>query len=730
MTASVKSVKSVKPGAKSTRPPRVISMRVILSVTTVALISASLISFAWLAEGHTRSALVQEMETRLLLEARNLASLSVDALLTEYPELTLCPLVSEVQTGRPDLAFVVVLDHQNRIRGHIDLQELDTEFNLAGELTEQTGRSGGPSLKPGERILGNRDLLVAAVPAQHANGRLVGSALVGLKRAYVEEIVARPRQSFLYLTFGLLIAGIAVTLLMMSYFLKPIATLRQGLERIGRGDLDTDIRVKTRSELGQLARNINGMAHRLKESQAEMLEKERLDHEMSLASQIQQSLLPEESLRAGEFECLGANRAAAEVGGDFYDYFPLADGCIGLVVADVSGKGLGGCLVTSMLAVLLRSLRDQHTSPRELLIALENEMRGSLARGTFITLFYGILNPADGKFTFASAAHSPLFVFRARDQKVDEYKTRGIPLGAMKRGILGTTLEDHTIELADGDLILQYTDGLNESWNPGRQEQFGYERIKELILGHVGRGHRALLNSLVSAAEEWARPGRIEDDLTLLTLERCRVPAGADNPGATLQPGQAIRPSEPELDAGLAHAPHLVLPSEMDQLERIRTWIEQDVVLGKLASELKMIVESSLYEICANIIEHGHGNRGGQEIDLWWVSSGGQAHAILSLFPGLRTEVTEAADATGATDTHGCGHFLVRDHGEPMKPGAWIPPNLHDPECRRKGRGLGLQIVHSSMKTVEQIPGTPSGNLTLLRFDPLQHLADKETHHV
>jgi serine phosphatase RsbU (regulator of sigma subunit)/anti-sigma regulatory factor (Ser/Thr protein kinase) len=699
-------VSSGKQSMKTSRSPRVISMRVILSVTTVTLISASLISFGWLAEGNTRSALSLEMETRLVLEARNLASLSVDALLTEYPELTLCPLVSDVQTGRPDLAFVVVLDHENRIRGHLDLDQLNAQFGVIDELTEQAGRPDGPGLRTGEKILGNRELLVAAVPAQHANGRIVGTALVGLKQAYLDEIVTRPRQSFFVLTFGLLFAGIAVTLLMMSHFLKPIETLRLGLERIGRGDLETDIRVKTRSELGQLARNVNGMARQLKESQAEMLEKERLDHEMDLASQIQQSLLPEEALRTGDFECLGANRAAAEVGGDFYDYFPLANGRIGLVVADVSGKGLGGCLVTSMLAVLLRSLRDQYQSPKELLIALEKEMQSSLARGTFITIFYGILDPTDGTLTFASAAHSPLFVYRSDGRRVDEYKTKGIPLGAMKNGVLGKTLEDYTIELAAGDLILQYTDGLNESWNPERQEQFGYERVKELILRNVGRGNQALLDSLVKAAEQWARPAAIEDDLTLLALVRCpaAVPAGG-----------------PELVDSLAHAAHLALPSEMDHLAQIRPWLEKDPVLGGLASELKMIVESSLYEVCANVIEHGYGNQPGREVDLWWVPNDGGVRKTLSLFPDLGTEITETKDG---------GYFLVRDGGEPMRPDSWTPPDLDNPECRRKGRGLGLQIVHSSMKTVEQIPGTPSGNLTLLRFDPQQHLSDKETHNV
>ncbi|MBU8869429.1 MAG: SpoIIE family protein phosphatase [Gemmatimonadales bacterium] len=699
-------------------------MRVILSITTVALISVSLISFAWLAEGNTRKALTNEIETRLVLEARNLASLSVDALLTEFPELTLCPLVKELQTGRPDLAFVVVLDHEGKIQGHIDLAELNGECDQISGLKEQSGKH---LLLTGEKILGNKDLLVASVPAQHATGRVVGSALVGLNQAYLDEIITRPRRSFMFLTLGLLFAGITVTLLMVSRLLAPVAALRSGLERIGRGNLDTDIKLKARTELGQLAENINGMALLLKESQVEMLEKERLDHEMELANQIQQSLLPECSLQAADFECLGSNRAAAEVGGDFYDYFKLADDRIGLVMADVSGKGLGGCLVTSMLAVLLRSLRDQFDSPRELLIALEKEMQPSLGPGTFITIFYSILDPGSGRLTFASAAHSPLLVYRADGHRVDDYKTKGIPLGAMKNGILGKTLQDSTIELAPGDLILQYTDGLNESWNTERQEQFGFERIKEMILKRIDQGsqeyqgNKALLESLESAAEKWARPDEIEDDLTLVVLARSPVSAPIDKAQCCQPSSAATLLGTADLNRDLADAPHLSLPSDLSLLDRIRPWLEDDPALGNLPSELKMIVESSLYEICANIIEHGYGNQPGRKVDLWWVSTQTASAELLNFFPEL--PVNKSADTDG-------GYFLVRDAGEPIRPGMWTPPNLHSAACRRKGRGLGLHIVHSSMKDVEQIPGTPEGNLTLLRFDPQQHLTGKETPNV
>jgi hypothetical protein len=107
---------------------RIISMRLILSLATVTLIAISVFTFAWVAERNTRETLTSEIEKRLLLEARNLASSSVDVLLSDYPELTLCPLVKEMQEERPDLAFIIVLDHEGKIQGHTDLQALGQEI--------------------------------------------------------------------------------------------------------------------------------------------------------------------------------------------------------------------------------------------------------------------------------------------------------------------------------------------------------------------------------------------------------------------------------------------------------------------------------------------------------------------------------------------------------------------------------------------------------------------------
>ncbi len=130
-------------------PPRkIISMRFIISAVTVSLIAVAVVGFGSLAERNTRRTLSQEIESRLILEARNLASSSTDALLSDFPELTLCPLVSEIQQKRDELALVAVLDHEQKVQGHIDLQVLDKDLHLTEGMEP---RETANVLRPGEK---------------------------------------------------------------------------------------------------------------------------------------------------------------------------------------------------------------------------------------------------------------------------------------------------------------------------------------------------------------------------------------------------------------------------------------------------------------------------------------------------------------------------------------------------------------------------------------------------
>src|SRR4029079_5804655 len=200
-------------------------------------------------------------------------------------------------------------------------------------------------------------------PVTYANGPPIGRAVVAMQRTYVERAVAAGRRSqFLFLA-ALLAVAVMLGLVLLGGLLKPVAALRAGVEGIGRGDRDTPLAVNDRTELGLLADAANDMTARLKIARVESLERERLSHELERARRIQQRLLPRGRRTASGYVLVGAHRAAAEVGGYSYDVIDIAAARIALAIADVSGKALGGCLVTSMLSALVRALHTVHVSP-------------------------------------------------------------------------------------------------------------------------------------------------------------------------------------------------------------------------------------------------------------------------------------------------------------------------------------------------------------------------------
>lgn len=672
---------------------RVVSMRLILGAAAIALTAVAVLGVGYVAERHGRETLSQEMEGRLLLEARNLALVAADALLTEFPELTLVPVVSEMQQGRRDLAYVAVLDRQGLVQGHLDARRLDTPFTELAALTPVTARL---PLAAQERLMGDAEHLAAVVPVALNDGRSLGTAVVGLRRAYLEQQVTRERRTLLALTgvLAALASGLAFGL--TTLLLRPLSALRDGLARIGRGDLDTPLRVPGRTELSLLADAVNGMARQLKASQAQRIEKERLAHEMELARSVQESLMPKADTVAGEYTVAGLYQAAAEVGGDYWDVFRRRDGRLGVAIADVAGKGLGGCLVTSMLAVLLRSLREEHDSPAALLAAVEERLLDSLRPGVFVTLFYGLLDPDSGRFTFASAAHSPLLVWRAGPGELEWHRTRGIPLGAVRgrRGALAASLDDVVLDLGPGDLLVQYTDGLNEARDAALRQEFGLERIGQIVRKAAPRGAAAVRQELQSELRAWTGERAPDDDLTLLVVGRQPAAAGAEADWRRLLG---------EFQGG----PALTLPATLSALDRLRPWLAALPGLAGAGAEACGLVESSLYELCANVIEHGQPRGEQAAIEIRWrpAARGGAAPPIVA--------AASAADAAA-----GGGWFLVQDRGKVYDLAGWRPSDLADPAVRRRGRGLGLQIVHAAMRQVRYLPGTPAGNLTLLRFAP------------
>ncbi len=713
--------------SRDSKPKRVIGIRLIVTAVAVMLVAGGVLGVGWVGEQRLRSVLTSEIESRILMAARNLARLSAGSLLSVFPELVLHPTVRDIQEDHPELAFVVVVDHEQRIQGHAEARSLDQPFSLPADLAPVTTRQ---HLEADEKLLQNSSTIVAGVPVLLANATSIGTVYVGLRRSHLDAAATAARQQQGLVLLAILALAVASTLVLLTVLLRPIGWLRAGIERIARGELDTPIVLRDRTEFQLLAESINAMADELRQAQEQMMEKERLKHEMELARQIQNSLLPAHSIASGDFEILGVHQAAAEVGGDYFDVLELPDGRIGIAIADVSGKGLAGCLVMSMVAVLLRSLRRSHRTPSSLLAAMDEQLAGNLRPGVFVTMFYGILDPHLGNLCYASAGHSPVLVHRAATNETEWHYTEAIPIGAVK-GALRATLRDYELELRPGDTLVQFTDGVNEAWEPKDKEQFGFGRLEQVVRNTAIGGSRSVVTGVRRAMALWTGDQPRLDDETLVVVHRLAtgaVRSAAPAPNSAPTASRAV-PGAADLLVERAWnlregGKHLTLPVDPGQLTRLRGWLRTCSDLQALPEADAVLLEHALHELCANIIEHGHRRDTDRDamLDLWWIPAAG-------LWDGQPCRDTRPRDPA-LREALRRGVFLVRDRGKVFSPTSPRTADLDNPSVRKRGRGLGLRIIREVMHPLLYLDGTAHGNITIVRFDPVEQEASREVRHV
>jgi HAMP domain-containing protein len=309
-----------------------------------------------------RDLLTRELTQRLLSKSRSLSLAASGPLLRHDPELGLHPLILRALDDTPDLIDLVVLDSQRTIQGHRDVSQI----GMPREETDAREILEIERLEDESVWLQDEDLLIER-PIRHLD-QTIGWLIMKASRKEIEATVRRAqRDLILGGVVGTLLAIAAVSIL-VSVSLRPLSELRRGLQRIGSGDLAARVHVKSRNELGMLASMVNSMAEGLEKVQGNLIQKERMDHELQIAHDLQFMLLPQNVKPASGYFLETHYTPALEVSGDYYDVFALDKDHVGLAVADVSGKGVPGLVIMSMLRTMLRSLAAPQRDPFDVLV--------------------------------------------------------------------------------------------------------------------------------------------------------------------------------------------------------------------------------------------------------------------------------------------------------------------------------------------------------------------------
>lgn len=335
---------------------------------------------------------------------------------------------------------------------------------------------------------------------------------------YINSQTDAVRNTYITLFAVILVLVVIVSILLARTIVNPILTLSKGAKNIGAGNLDARVKVNTGDELEALAGSFNKMAENLQahidELKRTTAEKERLIKELEIAKGIQQSFLPEKEPEIPGVDIAASNIPAKEVGGDFYDFIPIASDQWGLTIADVSGKGVPAALFMALSRTLVRASTTGNPNIRDGIEKANDLICQDARTGMFVTLFYAILDAKKKQLKYVNAGHNPPLLLRQPSSATILLKADGIALGVMD----GITLEEAEVQLEHGDLITLFTDGVTEAINE-KEEQFGQQRLLELVEANRALPAKEIIRKVQEAVAAHSGGQPQFDDITLMIIK-------------------------------------------------------------------------------------------------------------------------------------------------------------------------------------------------------------------
>lgn len=306
--------------------------------------------------------------------------------------------------------------------------------------------------------------------------------------------------------------------------LDDVKGLAEAAQRFGEGDLSHRIGVRGKDELGSLSASFNTMAENIEQHQETLLEKERLEADLSLARDIQQRMLPQSPPVLPGLDMAGISIPSREVGGDLFYFLPLPEGRLGLTIGDVSGKSVPAALLMSNVLAALKTEARLVESEDEILSHLNRLIVEQVEPGQFVTFFYGVVDRTNEKLSYACAGHNPPLKVGA-DGTTEWLTEAGMPLGVLPENAYTPA----QVRLEAGDVLVLYSDGVTEAEKPPgaelppddsvEPEFFDDHRLERVVRTARHQSASEVVRSVVDSVHEFTGGADLSDDLTLVVVK-------------------------------------------------------------------------------------------------------------------------------------------------------------------------------------------------------------------
>ncbi len=460
--------------------------------------------------------LSQQIRLRGETIARNVALNAEDPLGNEN-DLLLSTLVYDTEKNNEGIIYCLIIDAEQRIWASTRKFAFKEAYVLPEGLSPLKKE---PILVQPFVFEGGGEVYDIAVPIK-IKDTIIGEVHLGISRDAIKKSIKETSKGMASITVVTLVGGIIGILVIVRFIIGSVGRITSDIEAIGNGDLDREIIVWRTDEIGRIAKSVKEMAVKLKDAQRELVEKERMKKEMQIAREIQQTLLPQSLPEIPGFQLASYYESAKEVGGDYYDYIDIDKDRFGIVVADVSGKGVASSLIMTMVRSIMRREALINPSPHGLLSLANYMLMNDIPDGMFITIFYVMVNTSRGEISYACAGHNPAFFMKGSDRKISLLKPRGPALGIPlidEKGF-AKRLHEEKKPFDKGDVLFLYTDGITEAMN-NRDEQFGEDRLTAIMEQAGDLNVLGMKEKLLVSLKEFTGGAPQSDDITFVLLKR------------------------------------------------------------------------------------------------------------------------------------------------------------------------------------------------------------------
>ncbi len=471
----------------------------------------------------------EEVFAQAASNCRSLADNAMDDLLNENT-LGLFEKARSVKNNNEKIileAFVVLPD--NRIEARSTPLKMDGPGNYS--IPENAVQLDSlPNVKVMSYSLGDSshifDLSTNIRQSLLGEGPTLGEVHIWVDERSIIDLASAKRLRLILYLLVIIVIGYVGAFFLIHRILTPFQNLAEWVRQVVHDKVDQDeIDIDASDELGEIAQAINDMNFKFREAQVNLMEQQKLQKELQVAQEIQQMLLPSDFPKVEGFEISSYYEAAKEVGGDLFDFVEVDEDTIGIIVADVSGKGVPGSLIMTMIRTALRLESRGNKNPADVLAKVNRFVTDDMKRGMFVTMFYIILDSRNRIIHYASAGHNPMILYRGSAKKTYYLNPSGFPVGIQLPDItlFDRKIETDSIRLREDDILVLYTDGITEAMN-SKRELYREERFLEAIRlnGHLDVAE--FVRSVKEDLKTFTGGAPQNDDITFVSVKEKLMP--------------------------------------------------------------------------------------------------------------------------------------------------------------------------------------------------------------